>query len=72
MIHNDLEDIFTVAAVMMTLQFDHCIPNLKHSANPDHDYLTRVYWNQAPMLLEFNMEKLSGCFVHWPCHKKDQ
>jgi hypothetical protein len=63
----DLEDIFTVAAAMMTLAFDHCIPHLK-----DHDYKPMVYWYQLPMVLEFNIEKLSGCFVHQACHKKGQ
>jgi hypothetical protein len=30
---HDLEDIFSVAACMMTLAFDHCIPQLKNQAS---------------------------------------
>ena len=67
---HDLEDIFTVAAVMMTLAFDHCIVQLKNTAHPE--YHVNVYWYQHPMVQDFNMEKLSGCFVHCACHRKGQ
>ena len=68
----DLEDIFTVAAAMMGLQFDHQIHSLKGTANPGHGYQTALYWYQLPMVLEMNIEKLSGCFVHQACHRKGQ
>ena len=57
---------------MMTLPFDHCIVQLKDTAHPDHDYLVHVYLYQHPMVLEFNIEKLSDCFVHQACHRKGQ
>jgi hypothetical protein len=66
----DLEDMFTAAAAMMTLAFDHQIPGLKDTANPEYAYAVNVYWYQLPMVLELNMEKLSGCFVHQACHKR--
>jgi hypothetical protein len=69
---HDLENIFTVAAAMMTLHFDHQIPFLKNTANPGHVYKNCVYWYQLPMVLELNVEKLSGCFVHQTCHRKGQ
>jgi len=56
----DLEDMFTVAEAIMTLAFDHQIPSLKNTANPGHVYHTGVYWYQLPMVLELNIEKLSG------------
>jgi hypothetical protein len=62
---HDLEDMFAVAAAMMTLHFDHCIPSIK---NPDYHPLG--YWYHHPMVLDFFLEKLSGCFVHQACHKK--
>ena len=68
----DLEDMFTVAAAMMTLAFDHQIPRLKDTANPGHAYAVHVYWYQLPMVLELNIEKLSGCFVHQACHRRGQ
>ena len=68
--HNDPEDIFTVAGAMMTLAFDHQIPSLKDTANPSHLYALNFY--QLPMVLELNIEKLSGCFVHQACHRRGQ
>ncbi len=69
---HDLEDMFSIAAAMMALHFDHCIPRLKHTTRPGIEYAVNVYWYQHPLVLEFGMEKLSGCFVHAACHKKGQ
>ena len=39
---SDLEDIFAIAAVMMTLAFDHFIVQLKGQARPGHAYVVNV------------------------------
>ena len=67
---SDLEDIFAIASVMMTLAFDHFIVQLKGQARPGHPYAVNVYWYQQPLVLDLNIEKLSGCFVHQACHRK--
>jgi hypothetical protein len=53
-----------IRAAMMALHFDHCISRLKGTSRAGFDYLPNLYWYQQPMVLEFEVEKLSGCFVH--------
>ena len=54
----------TIPAAILSLQFDHCIPALKHTTLAGIDYRPNKYWYQQPMVLEFLFEKRSGCFVH--------
>jgi hypothetical protein len=53
---------------MLNLHFDHCIFLLKNSAIAPLSYDPTKYWYLQPMVMEFNPEKRSGCWVHSACH----
>ncbi len=60
----------SIHAAMLTFHFDHCIFVMKNTARPFGGCEGRFYWYHQPMVLEFNREKLSGCFIHAACHHR--
>ena len=48
------------------MHFEHFLPAIKGDTRPHHDtkYKVETYWYNDIMVLELNIEKLSGCFVH--------
>jgi hypothetical protein len=65
---HDLRDMPAVRKGMLSLHFDHFIFLLKHSAVAPEQYIPGIYWYKQPMVMEFNLEKRSGCWVHIACH----